>query len=48
MGASLSLVEYISALTTVDVRVCGSGATCQCFEHCGWVSLCLCWNMSVL
>ena len=47
-GCFVSLVEYISALTTVDGCVCGSGATCQCFDHCGWLSLCLWWYMSVL
>ena len=36
MGVSVSLVEHVSALITVDLYVCE------------WVYLCLWWNMSVL
>ena len=34
---SVSLVEQVSALITVDGGVCVSGGTCQYTDHRGWV-----------
>ena len=48
MGVSVSLVERISAPTIVDGSICVSGGTYQCSNHCGWVCMCLWWNISVL
>ena len=48
MGVSVSLVEHVIALTTVDVYVCAYDGTGQSCDHCGWVLLCLWCNMSML
>ena len=48
MGVSVSLVEHVSALTTVDGCICISGAICQCSDHSGWMFLYLWCNMAVL
>ena len=53
MGVCVSLVEHVSCLTIEDGcfkhgYVCVSFGTCHCSYHCGWVCLCLCWNISML
>ena len=45
---SVSLVEHVIALTTVDVYVCAYDGTGQSCDDCGWVLLCLWCNMSML
>ena len=39
MGVPVFLVQYVSALTTVDGCVCISGVIWQCSDQCGWVCL---------
>ena len=39
MGVSVSLVEHVSALTTVDGCICVSGVIYQCSDNSGWVCL---------
>ena len=48
MGVSVSLVEHVSAVTTVDGCICVSLAIYRCSDHSGWIYLYLWWNMSVL
>ena len=48
-GVYVSLVQYVSALITVDVCICVYGGNCQCFSHCGWGCLCFwCYMLDLL
>ena len=45
---SVSLVEHVNALTTVDGCVCFSVGTCQFSDHCGLVCLWMGMSMSLV